>query len=235
MGTTIRRALTLLLLLAFMFFPAERGGSMETGSKGKDKGTVQKLPQPRLDGGMSVEKALRERRSIREYRRAPLTIAEVSQLLWAAQGITSPRGFRTAPSAGALYPLDAYLVAGDVEGLPAGVYHYQPADHALTMNLPGDLRSLLSGAALGQASLRSAPAVLVLAAVYDRTTRKYGKRGIRYVHMDAGHSAENIYLQATALGLGTVAVGAFDDAEVGKVLGFPKDEEPLYIMPVGRK
>lgn len=192
------------------------------------------LPAPMREGRMSVEQAMAHRRSRREYRATPLSLATISQLLWAAQGVTDPRGRRTAPSAGALYPLEVYLLAGEVEGLPPGVYHYDPRAHALSTTLPGDQRSELARAALDQMWLADAPVVLVFTAVYARTIAKYGRRGRQYVHMDAGCAAQNVYLQAEALGLGTVFVGAFHDARVQAVLALSEQETPLVIMPVGR-
>jgi len=193
-----------------------------------------KLPSPRHESNVSVEEALLKRRSIRDYSNKPLTLQEVSQLLWAGQGITDPRGLRTAPSAGATYPLETYLVVGAVEGLDRGVYRYNPEGHKLIKVIDGDLRTELVAAALGQDWVKDAAINIVFAAVYERTTRRYGDRGIKYVHMEAGHAAQNVYLQAVALKLGTVVVGAFYDEQVKKVLSLPKGEEPLYIMPVGR-
>ena len=193
------------------------------------------LPTPGYDGGISVEQALLERRSVREYGPEPLSLSEITQLLWAAQGITHPGGLRTAPSAGALYPLEVYLLAGNVTDLPAGIYHYHPQDHELILIAEGDQRQALCQAALSQNSVQDAAAVIVIAAVYERTTVKYGQRGIRYVHMEVGHAAQNIYLQAESLGLGTVFIGAFEDDEVNRVLHMSEDEQPLGLMPVGRK
>lgn len=193
------------------------------------------LPQPYDDGHVSVEKALLLRRSVREYSDSPLALNEISQLLWAAQGNTSPAGFRTAPSAGALYPLVIYLVAGNVNDLPPGVYRYKPKSHALANVIKGDKRAELSAAALGQSCVKKSAAVIVLAAVYERTMRKYGQRGIRYVHIEAGHASQNIYLQAVSQDLGTVEIGAFDDEKVKKALHMLTIEQPLSIMPVGKK
>jgi SagB-type dehydrogenase family enzyme len=188
------------------------------------------LPAPRTDGETSVEAALLGRRSVRSYRDEPLALADVAQLLWAAQGVTEPtRGLRTAPSAGALYPLDVYVVAAKVEGLAAGVYRYHPGTHSLTPVKDGDQRD-----ALEEATARQAPAVLVISAVYERTTVKYGERGIRYVHMEAGHAAENALLQAVALGLGAVVMGAIDDDAVRQATGMSPTEQPLYVVPVGK-
>ena len=176
-----------------------------------------------------------ERRSVRSYADEPLTLAEISQLLWAAQGITSPGGGRTAPSAGALYPLEVYLLAGEVTELPAGVYHYISKEHALIPVAEGDHRQALYEAALSQNAVKDAAAVMVITAVYERTTVKYGGRGIQYVHMEAGTAAQNIYLQVVSLDLGTVFIGAFHDDQVKRILRLGKDEIPLAILPVGRK
>ena len=192
------------------------------------------LSRPEVEIGMPVERTLATRRSIRDFSDEPLSLAQVSQLLWAAQGQTSPEGYRAAPSAGALYPLDAYLAAGEVAGLAAGVYLYDPRDHALEGIAPLDRRRQLSDAALGQGWIRRAAAVIVLAAVYRRTTRKYGERGHRYVHMEAGHAAQNVYLQAASLGLGTTTVGAFYDERIRAVLELPRAAEPLCLLPIGR-
>jgi SagB-type dehydrogenase family enzyme len=193
------------------------------------------LPQPAVVGEQSLEQLLSRRRSVREYRDAALELPEVSQLLWAAQGITHSQGYRTAPSAGALYPLELYLVAGDVQGLDSGVYRYEPEGHHLLKTGRGDFRKDLARAALSQTWVQEAAAVVVFAAVFERTTHKYGKRGIRYVHMEVGHAAENLFLQAGALDLVTVVVGAFDDDALAKVLQLPADVEPLMLMPVGRR
>lgn len=192
------------------------------------------LPEPRYAGDVSVEQALAERRSVRSYKDDPLDISEISQILWSAQGITSRRGFRTAPSAGALYPLELYVIAGNVKNLPAAIYKYAPEDHALLEIVSGDRRSDLCRAALRQGSIREAPAVILFCAVYERTTAKYGQRGIRYVHMEAGHAAQNVCLQAIALGLHTAVIGAFRDAEVKAIAKLPGEEQPLYFVPVGR-
>jgi SagB-type dehydrogenase family enzyme len=193
------------------------------------------LPPPRLTGTLSVEEALQARRSVRGYTNEAITLAELGQLLWAAQGITSEPGLRTAPSAGALYPLEVYVVAGNVEGLAPGVYKYQPAKHTLTQVLGGDRRAALWKAALEQAPVRDAPVSLVLTAVHARTAQKYRGRAERYVHIEVGHAAQNVYLQAESLNLGTVAVGAFDDDTLGDALSLPTNERPLYLMPVGKK
>jgi SagB-type dehydrogenase family enzyme len=192
------------------------------------------LPVPAKSGQVTLEQLLSSRRSIREYRPSALSLVEIGQLLWAAQGITSPQGYRTAPSAGALYPLEIYLVVGQVQDLPAGVYHYKPAKHGLQKRQTGDWRRLLAKAALHQDWLAEAAAVVVLAADFQRTMGKYAERGERYVHIEVGHAAQNLFLQAGALKLSTVVVGAFMDEEVAAVLGLPPRERPLLLMPVGR-
>jgi len=192
------------------------------------------LPVLRYESATSVEQALLKRRSVREFRDAPLALDDLGQLLWAAQGITDRAGFRTAPSAGGLYPLEVYAVAGNVQGLPTGLYHYIPRGHALRRIADGDKRPALARAALDQPSIAEASAVLALCAVYERVTGKYGDRGLRYVHMEAGHAAQNVYLQAVSLRLGTVVLGAFDDKAVKDVLNLEGQEKPLYLMPLGR-
>lgn len=199
----------------------------------EDKGTIL-LPEPQYSSSCSIEYALSQRRSLRVYLAEPLTLAEVSQLLWAAQGITDPVGLRTAPSAGALYPLELYLVVGDVMNLTEGVYRYNPQKHELINILPGDFRARLASAALGQNWVKDGSIVLVFTAVYERTKKKYGQRGIQYVHIEVGNAAQNVYLQAISLQLGTVFVGAFYDDEVREVLKLRENESPLGIMPVGR-
>lgn len=191
-----------------------------------------KLPQPETRGDMSVEQAIAGRRSLRHYS-GRLALADVSQLLWAAQGETHPNGYRATPSAGALYPLEVYLVVGEIAGLPAGIYRYRPAKHDLIQLGTADLRRELASAAHGQSYLQTAAAVLVITGVYERTRKKYGRRARRYVHMEVGLAAENVYLQAEARGLGTLLIGAFDDERVQGVLGLPDDHDPLGLMPLG--
>lgn len=191
------------------------------------------LPEPALDGSVSLERTLATRRSRRAFGDEAPDLAVVAQLVWAAQGVTTRDGRRTAPSAGALYPLELFVAAGEVEELPAGVYRYLPARHALEETRRGDVRSALARAALAQVWVREAPLVLVFGAVYGRTTRKYGERGRRYVHIEVGSAAQNVYLQAEADGWTTVFVGAFDDTEVTRILGGNARVSPLGMMPVG--
>jgi SagB-type dehydrogenase family enzyme len=189
-----------------------------------------RLPKPREKGSTSVEETLNKRRSVRDYKRGSLSLEQVSQLLWGASGRNLYR--RTAPSAGATYPLEIYLVVGEVEGLEPGIFHYSSSRHSLEMTKEQDVRNRLSRAAFGQEMIEEAPVNIVIAADYGRTTGHYGQRGNRYVHMEVGHAGQNVSLQAIALGLGTVMIGAFEDKEVKEVLGIK--EEPLYIIPVGK-
>jgi SagB-type dehydrogenase family enzyme len=202
-----------------------------------------KLPEPKLSSETSVEESMQNRRSVRDFLNEPISLEQASQLLWAAYGITENRanpaflrgGLRTTPSAGALYPLEVYLVVGKVTGLKAGIYKYIPEGHQLELVSEGDVRKNLAEAALEQEFIEQAPASIVYTAIYKRTTQKYGERGRdRYVCMDLGHSAQNVYLQAYAINLGTCAVGAFTDKMVSMVMLLPDNEEPLYIMPIGK-
>jgi SagB-type dehydrogenase family enzyme len=187
------------------------------------------LPSPAQKGKMSLEEALKKRESVRSFSSDPLTKEDLSQLLWAVQGITRDWGARTAPSAGALFPLEIYVV------LKEGFFRYSPKGHNLVRIIQQDLRNTLSKAALGQNCIGEAPAVFVIAAVYERTSRKYGNRAERYVKMEAGHAGQNLLLQAVSLGLGAVPVGAFQDEQVQQALHLPVNHEPLYLIPVGWK
>lgn len=188
-----------------------------------------KLPKPNERGSISIEETLNKRRSVRDYKREALSLEEVSQLLWAGSGKNLHR--RTAPSAGATYPLEVYLAVGEVKGMESGLYHYSSSRHSLE-KVGEDIRRSLCRAALEQRMIERAPISIIITAEYSRTTAHYGQRGVRYVHMEAGHMGQNISLQAVALNLGTVMIGAFDDREVKEVLGI--EEEPLYIIPVGK-
>jgi SagB-type dehydrogenase family enzyme len=198
------------------------------------RGSTITLPAPRATGEVSVEQALKSRRSLRSFAASPLTLAQASQLLWAAQGVSDERGRRTAPSAGALYPLELYLVAGNVTGLPSGVYRYRPAEHDLVPVVTGDRRAGVA-AACRQTWVAEAPALVTFTAVYARTEKKYGDRSARYVPIEVGAAAENLALQAVALGLGTTFVGAYDDAALAAALGAARDEQPLALLPVGKR
>lgn len=195
-----------------------------------------KLPEPSLKGKKSLEEVLFRRRSVRNFKSEILSIEEISQLLWSAQGITERNwGLRTAPSAGALYPLEIYAVVGNVKDLDAGVYKYNTEKHSLIKTLDGDRRRELYNSALQQESILQAPVSFIIAALFQRTAIKYGQRAERYVWIEVGHAAQNLLLQATALDLGAVPIGAFYDDKVKKALNLNKDEEPLYIIPVGKK
>lgn len=191
------------------------------------------LPAPSVQGNRSLEATIAERRSVREFGRRALTLEELGQLLWAAQGITSDRGLRSAPSAGALYPLEVFAVVGRVRGLDSGVYRYTSQQHALAATGGGDRREALSRAAFGQPWLADAPAVIVLAGESARTARKYGSRAERYVAMEAGHAGQNVLLQANALSLEAVVVGAFADREVLEILDLSPSYTPFSLIPVG--
>jgi SagB-type dehydrogenase family enzyme len=185
------------------------------------------LPEPRLRGEMSLEETLAQRRSVRSFTEEELTLEEISQLLWATQGLTAAWGGRTAPSAGALYPLEVYVATAN------GLYHYVPQGHKVIVVSQDDLRLKLWEVGLKQDAIREAAAVFVITAVYERTAKKYGDRAERYVKLEAGHACQNILLQAVALDLGAVPIGAFYDDQLQTVLSLPPDHEPLYLIPVG--
>jgi len=198
-----------------------------------------KLPAPLSEGKKTLPELLSARRSRRNFSSKALSLKQVGQILWSAQGLVKDptRETRTAPSAGATYPLEVFLVAGDsgVEGIDAGLYRYDWKEHELELERPGDVRRDLARAALGQGFLFQAPASVVIIADYVQTTYRYGERGRRYVQNEVGHLSQNIYLVCEDLNLATVEVGAFYDEEVKKVLGLPTPLEPLAIMPVGYK
>ncbi|MGD9014664.1 MAG: SagB/ThcOx family dehydrogenase [Candidatus Omnitrophota bacterium] len=217
----IRVAGILLIFLAIFFYDKEIAMAQLQEIR---------LPEPIKVGKVSVEEAILKRRSQRNFVSQDLDWPQISQLLWATQGITARKGglaFRSAPSAGALYPMEVYLLSKD------GLFHYLPNGHRLEVVGQDDLRSSLAQAALDQTSVAQASVNIVICAVYQRVTGKYGERGIRFVHIEAGHVAQNIHLQAVAMGLGSVPIGAFIDEEVKEVLSLPDDQEPIYIIPVG--
>ncbi len=192
-----------------------------------------KLSKPNVSGMSSIEELIKKRRSVRRYTDRELSESVISRILWAAQGISSEDGLRTSPSAGALFPLEVHVVAGEGSGLEPGTYRYISDEHTLVQEIAGDIREKLSKAALSQPMVKNALVSIVISAVYPRITGKYGKRGLRYAHMEAGHAAQNVYLLGAELGIGTCAVGAFDDEEVKKILKLPANEDPLYILPLG--
>ena len=196
------------------------------------------LVQPVFDGNVSLEKAIKQRRTVRSFTNKPISNQQFSQILWSAQGITDDRGFkRSAPSGGALYPSDVYAVVGEncVETFISGVYHYNPSNHSVTSVAEGDRRKDVAGVSLGQMWMADAPVIFVVTAEYNRICTKYGKRGIRYALIEMGHIGQNIFLQSQALGLEAGIVGAFNDRAVADVVGVEKNHEPLVILPVGWK
>ncbi len=197
---------------------------------------VIKLPPPLLKGKVSLEEAITKRRSVRKYRPESLALFQLSQILWSAQGVTEGGRLRAAPSAGATYPLEVFAVIGKqaIEELETGIYHYEVDSHSLSLHKPGDFRIDLARAALDEGFIAVAPVDIVICALHTRTSYRYGRRGERYVHMEVGHVGQNIHLQAVALGLATVEVGAFDDEDVRKVLDVEEQIKPLYIMPIGK-
>ena len=229
----IRIAICITLILIPVLITGACIDEEETEQNTRPEGEIM-LPEPRTTGEISIEEVILHRRSVRSYTKEAITLNDLSQLLWAAQGITSEEGFRTAPSAGALYPLEVYVVAGNVDGLSSGVYRYRAEGHTLQRIHDGDLRKNLSECALKQTQITGAAVDIVFAAVFKRTTAKYGERGVRYVYIEAGHAAQNVYLQAEALGLGVCAVGAFYEQEVSELLALSDDESPIYILTVGK-
>jgi SagB-type dehydrogenase family enzyme len=197
-----------------------------------------KLDPPQQGGGFPLWEAIGRRRSVRDYKNIPLTRAELSQLIWAAQGVTkkiSGYDLRSAPSAGALYPVETYLFIQNVESFESGIYHYSVRGHELELLRQGDFRSALAEAALDQGFLAEAAVVFAWTAVFARSKWKYRQRSYRYVYLDAGHIAQNVALAAVALGLGSCQVAALYDDEVNTLLGVDGEEESiLYLTSVGR-
>ncbi|HPQ19596.1 MAG TPA: SagB/ThcOx family dehydrogenase [bacterium] len=194
-----------------------------------------KLPKPENISKISIEEALLKRRSIREYKDEALTIKEVSQILWSAQGITEPKKkFRTAPSAGAIFPLNIYLVVNKVENIEKGIYKYLPETHEIIQFLNEDKREDIYKACLQQSCIKNGAIIIVITGNFEKIKKRYSERGVRYTYIEVGHCSQNIYLQCVSLNLGTVAVGAFYDEEVKKILKLPDEEEPLYLMPIGK-
>ncbi|MGB5528669.1 MAG: SagB/ThcOx family dehydrogenase, partial [Ignavibacteriaceae bacterium] len=204
------------LIIATNFFCQE---NRERTGMQKSEADIIRLPAPMFNSETSVEEALSKRRSVRDYTIEPLSLMEVSQLLWAAQGITEKTySLKTAPSAGALYPLEVYLAAANVKDISAGLFKYDPGSHSLKKIVDGDKRQNISDASLRQDAIEECSAIIIITAVYERTSVKYGGRTERYVHMEVGHAGQNIYLQAVSLGIGTVMIGAFQDEALKKVL-----------------
>ena len=212
---------------------------------------VIKLPEPRTDGGMTVEKSLQERRSIRSFGKDGLTLNEVSQLLWAAQGVTDDKGHRTAPSAMARYPLQVYLLAGNVTGLPAGVYHYSPEGHNLTILAEGNVDEYYNATSGFEAWIKTAPAIFVITGDIGSVNQMPGLRPdnrtsgtgnqmprqdpSQWVYIDAGAAAENLLLEVVSLDLASTYTAGFSANKTEELLGLPKGEVPIGVLPVGRK
>jgi SagB-type dehydrogenase family enzyme len=225
----VREASRALLVAVALGLGAEMVTAGRIGAIAAQARGTRQLPAPAERGGLTLEEALRRRRSVRAFASDPVTESQLAQLLWAAQGVTHSAGYRTAPSAGALYPLEIY-VATDHE-----VLQYEPARHRVRAVADEDVRARLRTAALSQPAVGTAPAVFIIVAVVERTAAKYGRsRARRYVQLEAGHAAQNLLLQAVALGLGAVPIGAFDDDAVARNLRLPAGQEPLYLIPVGR-
>jgi SagB-type dehydrogenase family enzyme len=226
-------------MLAVLYWgsqPLKRPGQRERMDSQKEY--KMDLPNAQTDGTVSLEKTIKIRRTIRSFTSQQLTLEQFSQLLWAAYGITEDRGYkRAAASGGACYPMDIYALVGEegIKGMAAGIYHYEPMGHRVSLILEGDLREEMARASLGQMWMATPPLSLVVCAEYARITSRYGDRGVRYAIIEAGHVGQNIFLQAEAMGLGAGIVGAFRDEAVIQVMGTPPSHEPLLIMPVGHK
>ncbi|TCO09186.1 SagB/ThcOx family dehydrogenase [Natronoflexus pectinivorans] len=213
-------------------------GAVKTSESETIKGrlnTIIELPNPVTNGEVSLERTLSLRRSVRNYSQTPLNLEEIGQMLWAAQGVTeSRRGFRTAPSAGATFPLRVYVMVNRVSDINAGIYLYHPNEHRIKLKKEGEFASNLAGTALGQSMFEEASAVFIISAVFENTTQRYGDRGIRYVYNEVGHAAQNLLLQAVALEAGVVVVGAFNDEAVNSLLELPAGESVIYLLPAGK-
>jgi SagB-type dehydrogenase family enzyme len=236
-----KEALSILLLVIMLFAVNTTCATERDQIPIDENAEIIFLPAPSLDGTVSVERALAGRRSHRNFKEMALTKQQLSQILWAAYGITMPLphpqfrgGLRTTPSAGATFPLEIYVVIGNVEGIEPGVFKYICAENKIVRTINRDVRAELAVAGLNQLMLREAPITIVFAAIYERSSRVYGARGReRYVYMEIGHAGQNVYLQAEAMGLGTCAIAAFHDDRVKALLELPDNVEPLYLMPVG--
>ena len=222
--------IALLICLYLILMPIKLSKEPKVTPQSKSPTEI-KLPNPASTSKISIEEALKKRRSIREYKNKEITLHQIAQLLWASQGVTSIYGFRTTPSAGALYPLEVYVVSGNVDKLPSGIYHYLPSTHRVQKLKDGDIRTHLTKAIFQQEAIRQGAAYIVITAEFSRTINKYGDKGKEFVFMEAGHAAQNIYLQSVSLNLGTVSIGAFDRNKVKTILDIT--EEPLYILPIG--
>jgi len=197
------------------------------------------LPPPEISAGPGIWEVLRKRRSTRDYRQDPLNLKELANLLWATQGVTvkAPAPwFRTAPSAGALHPIDTYLIVNQTRGLASGIYRLKVEDFTLELKKTGDFSARIAEAALDQDIARNAAVVFVWVAVIQRSRQKYRQRAYRYIYLDSGHLAQNLYLAATAMDLGCCAIAAFFDEEVNQIVGVDGTEETtVYLATIGKK
>ncbi len=234
MGTG-RSILSVTLLLFVLAVAPDAGAAESATANPRPRPETVALPRPDLGGRVTLDGALAQRRSVREYAPGPLKLAEVAQLAWAAQGITSPDGKRTAPSARAVYPLTVYLVANDVAGLAVGVYRYVPKSHALALVAAGDHVTAVSAATSREEFIAHAPLVIVVSGDSTLAAEKFGGRAERWTAMETGFVVQDVYLEATALGLGTVMVGGFDDIALRGAIGLPTSQVPFAVMPVGRR
>ena len=234
-GTALATIGLCMLVACTMNPSGDKDDSVRSSKKHTD---LVQLPDP-IHQGITVEEALKQRRSIRDFADQPISLHALSQLLFAAQGITGESygtKLRSSPSAGALYPMEIYVFAHSVDNLSPGLFHYDPYKHALRPIKKGIMRDAIEAAGLGQSSLGDAAAVIVCTAIAQRTTAKYGQRGHKYVLIETGHVGQNILLQAVSLGLGAVPVGAFLDHELNDLLGIDgKRESAHYLIAVGKK
>jgi len=225
-----------ILLLFFLFLNIQVSAAIS--QQNKENSTEIKLPAVQLPSSKPLVKTIQQRHSWRRFKNIPLKEDQISLILWAATGkridaLTAAT--RTIPSAGATYPLEVFLLVGrqGVSGLNPGFYQYIVDNHSLISVSNEDLRQELANSCLGQDFIKEAPVSLIIAVVYNRTTSRYQERGVRYVHIEVGHSCQNIYLIVQDLGLATVEVGAFDDQRLKNLLKLRKEIEPLIIMPIG--
>lgn len=240
LGAIILLSAFLFVYIGYSVFTQSVEVKNQSQNQSREVLTIVNLPQIEIARNMSVDQAIQNRRSVRRFSATPLTLKDVSQLLWAAQGITDfERNFRTTPSAGGVFPMEIYLVAGDdgVQELDAGIYHYNPFNHTLEMIVRGDMRYNLSQAAHQQKWVNDAPISLIITGNYLKMQDRYSDKNLstRFVDMEAGHIGENIYLEAVSRGLGTVAIGSFYDDQMINLLKLPANETPIYIYPIGKK
>jgi SagB-type dehydrogenase family enzyme len=207
--------------------------SSQTSSVPGSLGLEIMLPRPDIIGTVPLETTIYNRRSRREYQDVEMSLIDLGQILWATQGVTSQEGFRTAPSAGALYPLEVYVLVTKAESLEMGIYRYLPANHALRLEKIGAFRDQLYDASLRQQLVSDAPVSIIITSVWERITGRYGSRGIIYGYLEAGHAGQNLLLQASALSLAVTGIAAFEDDRIKSILGLGQGEDPLYLFAIG--